>query len=119
MVPEFESHGVRQLDGVRPVDDLRLGIHHRHAMSFGGQSVRGGRVAVWINPLSRIGAMGHQQPHDPEIAGEDAPQLPEAYAAAEPLGLPPLFSSYLKLGAKVCGGPALVSPVSGVRAVSW
>ena len=36
-----------------------------------------------------------------------APQLAERYAAPEVATLPPLFSSYLKLGAKVCGGPAL------------
>jgi putative hemolysin len=33
--------------------------------------------------------------------------VPETHASLEVATLPPLFTSYLKLGAKVCGGPAL------------
>jgi putative hemolysin len=37
----------------------------------------------------------------------------ESYALLDVATLPPLFTSYLKLGAKVCGGPAL-DPEFGV-----
>lgn len=39
--------------------------------------------------------------------------VPETHAAFDVVTLPPLFTSYLKLGAKVCGGPAL-DPEFGV-----
>jgi putative hemolysin len=34
-------------------------------------------------------------------------RVPETHAVLDVVTLPPLFTSYLKLGAKVCGGPAL------------
>lgn len=41
------------------------------------------------------------------VRQEHAARVPQRFSTPEVAALPPLFTSYLRLGAKVCGGPAL------------
>jgi putative hemolysin len=55
----------------------------------------------------KLGREGHMHPrYLAKVSSELRVSFAETVVAKETIALPPLFTSYLRLGAKVCGGPA-------------
>jgi putative hemolysin len=75
---------------------------------FGCCSIPTLDVAEIAGVSMKLGRAGHMHPrYLAKVSSELRVDISQTVAAPETTALPPLFSSYLKLGAKVCGGPAL------------
>jgi putative hemolysin len=83
--------------------------HNRKRYLFGCCSLTSQDPALGLAALRYLERAGHLDPalRAPPLPGFGCEEADPAAVAAAPVHIPPLFQSYLNLGAKVCGPPAI------------